>query len=377
MSGAHGEDRGGSGGRGAHGRMRVLVVFGGRSGEREVSVLSARSVVSALDVLGHDYVTVGINPRGRWVRCDPREGDVVPDDGPDYALLPDPQAHRDVDVAFPVLHGPYGEDGSLQGLFELADLAYVGAGVEGSAIGINKVTHKRLFVEAGLPVVDFVAFSRDEWASDPSPLRDAVDKLGYPCFCKPVRLGSSVGISKVHDPSELDDAVDRALRHDDDVLVEAQGYSRELEVGVIGEPPVVSAVGEPVADGEFYDYRAKYQGEWTKLLAPADVPSRVANIVNDLALRAFRAARCEGFARVDFFFDAATEGLLVNEINTVPGLTEMSMFPRVWEASGKSFADVVHELLDHAVRRHERKTALEAARASAHEGEVGGRQEGA
>lgn len=352
--------------------MRVLVVFGGRSGEREVSVLSARSVVSALDVLGHDYVTVGITSRGRWIRCDPRDDDVVPEDGQGYTLLPDPQAPKDVDVAFPVLHGPYGEDGSLQGLFELADLAYVGAGVEGSAIGINKVTHKRLFVDAGLPVVDFVAFTREEWTSSGPSLRNAVDKLGYPCFCKPVRLGSSVGISKVHDPSELDEAVDRALRHDDDVLVEAQGYARELEVGVVGEPPVVSAVGEPVPDGEFYDYRAKYQGEWTKLHAPADIPSTVATAVDDLALRAFRAARCEGFARVDFFFDAATEGLLVNEINTVPGLTEMSMFPRVWEASGRSFADVVQELLDHAVRRHERKSALEAARASAHEGEVGG-----
>lgn len=351
--------------------MRVLVVFGGRSGEREVSVLSARSVVSALDALGHSYVTVGITSRGRWVRFDPRVADVVPDDGVDYTLLPDSQAPKDVDVAFPVLHGPYGEDGSLQGLFELADLPYVGAGVEGSAIGINKVTHKRLFVEAGLPVVDFVAFTRDEWSSDPASLRNAVDKLGYPCFCKPVRLGSSVGISKVHDAPELDDAVDRALRHDDDVLVEAQGYSRELEAGVIGEPPIVSAIGEPIPDGEFYDYRAKYLGEWTKLLAPADVPPNVEKAVNELALRAFRAARCEGFARVDFFYDAATEALLVNEINTVPGLTEMSMFPRVWEASGKSFADVVQVLLDHAVRRHERKTALEAARASAHEGEIG------
>ncbi len=352
--------------------MRVLVVFGGRSGEREVSVLSARSVVSALDVLGHEYVTVGITSRGRWIRWDPRDSDVVPDNGPDYVVVPDPQAPKDVDVAFPVLHGPYGEDGSLQGLFELADLAYVGAGIEGSAIGINKVTHKRLFVEAGLPVVDFVTFMRDEWVSSAPSLRDAVDKLGYPCFCKPVRLGSSVGISKVREPSELNAAVGRALHHDDDVLVEAHGYARELEVGVVGEPPVVSVVGEPVPDGEFYDYRAKYRGEWTKLIAPADVPSNVSSAINDLAVKAFRAARCEGFARVDFFFDPATEGLLVNEINTVPGLTAMSMFPRVWEASGRSFADVVQELLDHAVQRHERKKALEAARAAAHEGEVGG-----
>jgi D-alanine-D-alanine ligase len=352
--------------------VRILVVFGGRSGEREVSVISARSVVAAVEELGHRAVTVGITPSGRWIHCDPRTSDVVPDDGEPYTLLPDPNASKDVDVAFPVIHGPFGEDGSLQGLFELADLAYVGAGVEGSAIGINKVTHKRLFVEAGLPVVDFVAFSGDEWATDATKIRDAVDKLGYPCFAKPVRLGSSVGISKVHEHGELDDAVRRALLHDDDVLVEAQGYARELEVGVIGDPPSVSVVGEPIPDGEFYDYRAKYLGDWTELKAPADVPRPVEQAINDMALCAFRAARCEGFARVDFFFDPATETLLVNEINTVPGLTPKSMFPRVWEASGKPFSAVVGELLDHALRRHARKAELEAKRASAHEDEISG-----
>ncbi len=350
--------------------MRVLVLFGGRSGEREVSVVSARSVVAALDTLGHESLTVGITSDGRWLRCDPRESDVVPDVGEPFVLLSDPTARKEADVAFPVLHGPFGEDGSLQGLFELADIPYVGSGVEGSAIGINKVTHKRLFVEAGLPVVDFVAFTRAEWESSPAGPREAVEKLGYPSFCKPVRLGSSVGISKVHDGSELDGAVARALRHDDDVIVEAQGYARELEVGVIGEPPVVSVVGEPVPDGEFYDYRAKYSGEWTKLFAPADVPVSVEKAVRELAVAAFRAARCEGFARVDFFLDPATEAVTVNEINTVPGLTPTSMFPRVWEASGKTFDVVVRELLDHALQRHEGKMRLEASRASAHADEV-------
>jgi D-alanine-D-alanine ligase len=347
--------------------VRVLVLFGGRSGEHEVSVISARAVVRGLDELGHEAVTVGITRDGRWVRCTPEESDRV-HDGEPYVLPPDPQAAKDIDVVFPVLHGPHGEDGSLQGLFELADVAYVGAGIEGSAIGINKVTHKRLFIEAGLPVVDFVAFSRDEW---PGNIAEAVDKLGYPCFAKPVRLGSSVGISKVHNRSELAEAVERALRHDDDVIVEAQGYARELEVGVLGDPPEVSMVGEVVPDGEFYDYRAKYLGDWTELHIPADVPSGVERAIHDLAQRAFRAARCEGFARVDFFCDPATEALFVNEINTVPGLTPQSMFPRVWEASGKPFADVVRTLLDHAIARHERKRALEASRASAHDEEVG------
>lgn len=356
--------------------MKVLVLFGGRSGEREVSVISARSVMGALEELGHATIGVGITPEGRWIRCDPRDGEGIPADGEPYVLLPDPRAPKDADVIFPAMHGPFGEDGSLQGLFELADVAYVGAGVEGSAIGINKVTHKRLFVEAGLPVVDFVAFDRTEWLSTPDGIRESVEKLGYACFVKPVRLGSSVGISKVHDANELDTAVDRAFDHDDDVLIEAQGFARELEVGVIGEPPVVSVIGEVVPDGEFYDYRAKYLGEWTELKLPADVPPNVAEDVQRLAIRAFRLARCEGFARVDFFFDPATEGLLVNEINTVPGLTPMSMFPRVWEASGKPFPSVVQDLLDHAVARHERRGALEARRAAAHDREVGRRSTG-
>jgi D-alanine-D-alanine ligase len=352
--------------------MRVLVLFGGRSGEHEVSVISARSVVDALRSLGHDVVGVGISLQGRWIRADPFDGDRISSEGVPYQLLADPQAPKDVDVVFPVLHGPYGEDGSIQGLLELADLPYVGAGVEGSAIGMNKITHKRLFAEAGLPVVDFVAFTRADWSSSSRDIVQAIDKLGYPCFAKPARLGSSVGISKVGEPGELEDAVDRALRHDDDVLVEAQGYSRELEVGVLGEPPVVSVVGEVVPDGEFYDYRAKYLGEWSELRIPADVPPSVETAIHDHALRAFRVARCEGLARVDFFLDPATEALIVNEINSVPGLTPKSMFPRVWEASGKPFSAVVAVLLEHALARHERKSSLEAARAAAHEREISG-----
>lgn len=348
--------------------MRVLVLFGGRSGEHEVSVISARAVVAALRELSHDVACAGITLDGRWVVADPHAADRVMDGEP-FVLSPASKAAAD--VVFPVLHGPGGEDGSLQGLFELADIAYVGAGVEGSAIGMNKVTHKRLFIEAGLPVVDFVAFDRKEWKGRAAGLRDEIDKLGYPCFCKPVHLGSSVGISKVHADGELDDAVARALLHDDEVIVEAQGYARELEVGVLGDPPEVSPVGEVVPDGEFYDYRAKYAGEWTELRIPADVPPPVTSTVVDYALRAFKAARCEGFARVDFFCDPATEALIVNEINTVPGLTPKSMFPRVWEASGKTFTDVVRILLDHAVARHERKAALEASRAAAHDAEVG------
>jgi D-alanine-D-alanine ligase len=351
--------------------MRVLVVFGGRSGEHEVSVISGRSVADALRTLGHEMIGVGITREGAWVHADPHAADRVADNG--EAFRADIATMGDAcDVAFPVLHGPHGEDGSIQGLFELAGIPYVGAGVEGSAIGINKVTHKRLFADAGLPVVDFVGFARREWEDAPEPIVESVAKLGYPCFAKPVHLGSSVGISKVHDESELVDAVGRALRHDDDVIVEAQGLPREVEVGVLGEPPRVSVLGEPIPDGDFYDYRAKYLGDWTELRVPADVPPLIAERVTEYAVRAFRAARCEGFARVDFFFDPATESLQVNEINTVPGMTPTSMFPRVWEATGMPFSDVVQALLDEALERHARKSSLEAARTAAHDEEISG-----
>lgn len=352
--------------------MRVLVVFGGRSGEHEVSVLSARAVVEALVSLGHESTTAGITRAGRWVSCDPRKGDRVAEDAPPFDLAPHAGGRRDIDVVFPVVHGPHGEDGSLQGLFELADLPYIGAGVEGSVIGINKWLQKTLFEAAGLPVVRFVGVTRQAWEHDAASWVESIsERVGYPSFAKPVRLGSSVGISKVHDAGELPAAVERALLHDDEVLIEAQGYARELEVGVLGEPPETSVVGEVVPDGEFYDYRAKYLGEWTELRIPADVPSSVAERVHDLAVEAFRGARCEGFARVDFFFDPANEDLILNEINTIPGVTPMSMFPRVWEASGRPFTEVVSILLDHAVTRHERKMKLESARAEAHDAEVG------
>ncbi len=349
--------------------MRVLVVFGGRSGEHEVSVISARLVVDALQELGHDAVCVGIARDGRWVQQRPQDADRVDESRERFVLTPMPGSN-DVDVVFPVLHGPNGEDGSLQGLFELADLPYVGAGIEGSAIGINKITHKKLFAQAGLPVVDFVAFTRDDWADNAGRLTNAIEKLGYPSFAKPARLGSSVGISKIHAAGEIEEAVRRAFKHDDDVLIEAQGFPREIEVGVLGDPPAVSVVGEVIPDGDFYDYRAKYLGDWTELRIPADVPSRAESQVRDLAVKAFNVSRCEGFARVDFFFDPATESLQINEINTVPGMTPNSMFPLLWEASGKPFTQVVAALLEHAMLRHARKSELEAARAAAHDEEI-------
>jgi D-alanine-D-alanine ligase len=352
--------------------MRVLVLFGGRSGEHEVSVQSARSVVDALDLLGHTIVPVGISREGRWVKWHPYAADRVGDDGDAYHLRPTPQSRKNVDVVFPVFHGPFGEDGSLQGLFELADLPYVGAGIEGSAIGLNKWVHRRLFHEAGIPVVETRAFARDAWDMDRARwIGQIAAELGFPCFVKPVHLGSSVGISRVARREQIASAMERAFQHDDLVLVEAFGGSRELEVGVLdGTPPVVSLVGEAKPSGEFYDYRSKYQSDATDLQIPADVPDGVAARIRDLAIRAFGCARCEGLARVDFFWEPSSDRLLVNEINTIPGMTKSSMFPKVWEASDRPFSEVVQHLLDHAIERHERKAKLEAARAAAHDDEI-------
>ncbi len=365
--------------------MRVLVLFGGRSGEHEVSVLSARSVVDALEVLGHTIVPVGITREGRWVKWHPHAADRVQDGGEPYALRPTPQSRKNVDVVFPALHGPFGEDGALQGLFELADLPYVGSGIEGSAIGLDKWVQRRLFVDAGLSVVDSLAFARDAWDRERARWTTLVaDRLGFPCFTKPAHLGSSVGISRVTRADALDAAMERGFQHDDIVVVEAFGGPRELEVGVLdgspapggrgGDPRVmVSVAGEVVAAGDFYDYDSKYLTADTQLRIPAEIPEPLRRRIVDSAIRAFGVARCEGLARVDFFYDPKTDVLRVNEINTIPGMTAASMFPKVWEASGVPFHEVVQHLLEHAIGRHERKAKLEAARAAAHDDEIGGR----
>jgi D-alanine-D-alanine ligase len=288
-------------------------------------------------------------------------------------MRPMPQPRRNVDVAFPVFHGPFGEDGSLQGLFELADLPYVGSGVEGSAIGLNKWVQRRLFADAGLSTVESLAFRRDAWDDGRDDwARTIGHRLGFPCFTKPAHLGSSVGISKVADAGELDAAMDRAFRHDELVVVEAFGGPREIEVGVIdGSPPMVSVAGEVVPAGDFYDYDSKYLTADTDLRIPVELPDPVHRRIVDHAVRAFGIARCEGFARVDFFYDPNGDVLRVNEINTIPGLTKTSMFPKLWEASGVPFPEVVQKLLDHAIERHERKAKLEAARVAAHDSEIG------
>jgi D-alanine-D-alanine ligase len=354
-------------------RIRVGVLFGGRSGEHEVSLTSADSVIKALDPAKYKVVPIGISREGRWClggealkllpqvidqgtpvipSVDPQGPKLVPLK-PAANMLAPPQ----VDVIFPVLHGTFGEDGSVQGLLELAGIPYVGAGVLGSAVGMDKDVMKRLFRDAGLPVVEWVVVLRNEWKQSPARLRKLIEtKLGYPLFVKPANLGSSVGISKVHNRHELGPAIDLAARYDRKVIVEKGLDAREIECSVLGnDQPKASVPGEIVPVNEFYDYEAKYVKEGTDLLIPAKLARLQTRRVQDLALRAFRAADCAGMARVDFLLDRPSGKLFVNELNTIPGFTPISMYPKLWEASGLPYPALLDRLIELAIERHREK----------------------
>jgi D-alanine-D-alanine ligase len=362
-------------------RQRVAVVFGGRSSEHAISCVTAAGVLRAIDRDRFDVVPIGVTTSGRWVLAadDPERweltGGVLPEvkdgDGPgviaplevgDRALrvLEPEQVPRElgaVDVVFPLLHGPFGEDGTLQGLLELADIRYVGSGVLASAAGMDKHVMKVLLADAGLPVgPHLVVFPRD-WDRDRQSVVDDVEELGYPVFVKPARAGSSVGITKVHRPEDLPDAVEKARRHDPKLVIEAMVAGREVECGVLESPeggaPATSLPGEieVVGDHEFYDFEAKYLDEaGVRLTAPADLPEPVVARVRELSARAFEAMGCEGLARVDFFVQ--NDGhVVVNEINTMPGFTPFSMYPKMWAATGLEYADLVDRLLSLALAR--------------------------
>ena len=362
-------------------RPRVAIVFGGRSSEHAISCVTAAGVLRAIDRTRYDVVPIGVTTSGKWVLAadDPGRweltGGVLPEvkdgDGPgviaplevgDDALrvLEPGQVPRElgaVDVVFPLLHGPFGEDGTLQGLLELADVRYVGSGVLASAAGMDKHVMKVLLADAGLPVGEhLVVFPRD-WARSRQAVVDDVEELGYPVFVKPARAGSSVGITKVHRPEDLEDAVEKARRHDPKVVIEAMVTGREIECGVLESPdggaPATSLPGEieVVGDHEFYDFEAKYLDEaGIRLTAPADLPEAVTARVRELSARAFEAMGCEGLARVDFF--VLDDGsVIVNEINTMPGFTPLSMYPKVWAATGLAYPDLVDRLLQLALSR--------------------------
>lgn len=381
-------------------KKRVGVLFGGRSGEHEVSLLSAASVVNAIDKSKFDVIPIGITKEGRWLtdlhaerllhgkhKTDEvhlRAGD--PAATPGAALLakgesilvpPEPSAHAglvpfevgsehgapsaiDVDIIFPVLHGTFGEDGTIQGLLELADIAYVGSGVLGSAAGMDKDIMKRLFKEAGLPIVRHVTVLRSEWEQQPKKVKKLIEsKLKYPLFVKPANLGSSVGISKVHDGGELAAGMNEAAKFDRKIVVE-QGVggknrkAREIECAILGnDDPKVSVCGEIVPSAEFYDYNAKYIDEGSQLVLPAKLTKAQQKQVQQMAIKGFQACDCSGLSRVDFLMDPVTGKFYLNEVNTMPGFTSISMYPKLWGATGIAYTELITRLIELGLERHE------------------------
>jgi D-alanine-D-alanine ligase len=395
-------------------KLRVGILFGGRSGEHEVSLLSAASVLNAIDKNKYEVVPIGITKDGRWLTAEHAEnllqGKIVlesrqlragdPNTTPAAAVLargeavivPPEPVHRqsglvpfqsdaaltrrasdraiNVDVIFPVLHGTFGEDGTIQGLLELADIAYVGAGVLGSAAGMDKDIMKSLFIAAGIPIVKHVTILRGAWETEPKKIQKLVEsKLKYPVFVKPANLGSSVGISKARNRTELGPAIEEAAKFDRKIVIE-QGVggkkkkAREIECSVVGnDEPSASVPGEIVPGKEFYDYTAKYLDEGSQLIIPAKLSKADTKSVQELAIAAFKAVDCSGLARVDFLMepDSQTKSgkksgkIYLNEINTMPGFTAISMYPKLWAASGLAYADLIDRLIQLGIERHEDK----------------------
>lgn len=351
-------------------RQRIAVIFGGRSGEHEVSLMSARSVVSVLDPETYHVVPIGITVEGNWlVGDDPvslmeevstREEEPVQQSDLLQSLAAGVAALAEVDVVFPVLHGPYGEDGTIQGLFEMAGVPYVGAGVVASAVAMDKALSKRVFEVAGLPLVPYVTLMRAEWEQASASALDRVEaKLSYPMFVKPANLGSSVGVSKVHTRQALEDALHLAAQYDRKLIVEvAIEDAREIEVSVLGnEAPIASIAGEvrPGEEYEYYDYEAKYTEGASELLIPAPVDDERMQTARRLAVKAFQAVDGSGLARVDFLLDPATDTIYLNEVNTMPGFTVTSMYPKLWEATGIPYPELVERLIALGLKRHAEK----------------------
>ena len=355
-------------------KLRVGILFGGKSGEHEVSLRSANSILKAIDQKKYDIVPIGIGKNGHWLGGEQAQGLLAGKAGPlqleagaGGGLVADSsRLTGELDLIFPVLHGTFGEDGTIQGLLELADLAYVGSGVLGSAAGMDKDAMKKLFAAAGLPQTPHVTLLRSEWKADPKRCRKTIEKaLKYPLFVKPANLGSSVGISKVHDRSELDAAMDLAAGFDRKLVVE-QGVGgpgakpRELEIAVLGnDAPEASVVGEIVPAKEFYDYEAKYQlsgPDESVSIIPAKVTAKEQKQMRAMAIEAFRACDCAGLARVDFLMEpGGKRRIYLNEINTMPGFTSISMYPKLWEASGVGYSELIDRLIGLGLERFAEK----------------------
>ena len=360
-------------------RVRVGVVFGGRSSEHEVSLRSARSVMDAIDKEKYEAVPIGITKEGRWLvggdpmralaaRVDPKLLKPTDSDLPsraltvvaneDAALVPRASVLSELDVIFPVLHGPFGEDGTVQGLLELAGLPYVGAGVMGSSLAMDKTVFKDVMIAHGLPIVPYVQLKRKDWEAAPEAVLNEIEtRLGYPVFTKPANLGSSVGIAKCHDRAGLAVGLDEAARFDRKLLVEqAVSHAREIEVSVLGnDEPIASLPGEVIPKREFYDYVAKYIDEGdaaSELLIPAPLSEELTAHVRELAVETYLAVDCAGLARVDFLLNGESGEVFVSELNTIPGFTSISMYPKLWEATGISYTELISRLIDLALERH-------------------------
>lgn len=372
-------------------KLRVGIVFGGKSGEHEISLRSARSILSYIDRRKYDVVELGITKQGQWLQSDGAHallsGQSAAGDLPAVSAVASQQlalaqssaespSALGVDVVFPVLHGTFGEDGTIQGLFELADIAYVGSGVLGSAAGMDKDAMKRMFLAAGLPLTPHVTLLRSEWRADPRKAIRAIEKaLAYPVFVKPANLGSSVGISKVKARKELAPALDLAATFDRKLVIE-QGVGgpgvkpRELEVAVLGnDAPEASVVGEIIPAKEFYDYEAKYElngADESVSVIPAKISATDARRIRMLALAAFRACDCAGLARVDFLMTPASKGkpaeIYLNEVNTLPGFTSISMYPKLWAATGLPYRKLIDSLITLALERHREKQETQFTR---------------
>ena len=351
-------------------KIRVGVIYGGRSGEHEVSIASAASIFKHLDRGKYEAVPLRIEKDGRWVLSGRvptaiSAADVLKEAHTEALQTVEPVravSSSGIDVVFPVLHGPYGEDGTVQGLLELANVAYVGAGVLGSAVGMDKAVMKTLFAAHGLPVGPYLVVMRREWAQDPAGIARRVDaELGYPIFVKPANLGSSVGISKARSAAELTEAMVLALQFDRKIVIEAAvPDAREIECAVLGnDEPLASVPGEVIPSREFYDYEAKYLDEGgSRTLIPAPLTEQQSAEIRRLSIAAFRAVEGAGMARVDFLMAGDTGAIHLNEVNTIPGFTTISMYPKMWEASGLSYPELLDRLISLALERHAEKQQL-------------------
>jgi D-alanine-D-alanine ligase len=352
------------------GRVRVAVLFGGQSSEHDVSLRSAETVMSGLDPERYEVVPVGITREGQWLAGgDPfaaltansplfalSDGSAPPaaekGDTPSESAMP-AVFGEGIDVVFPVLHGPMGEDGTIQGMLELTGLPYVGAGVLGSALSMDKAMAKNVLAQEGLPQAPWRLVSRKEWERDPDSVTEWIGEIiGFPCFVKPSNMGSSVGVSKAHDPSEIPAAMREACRFDRRILIEKGVDARELEISVLGnDEPIASIVGEVIPSNEFYDYNAKYVDDRSELLVPAPIDGSTMAEIQELAIAAFRALDLAGMARVDFFMERNTDKIYINEVNTIPGFTAISMYPRLWQASGMPLEELIDRLIGLALER--------------------------